>query len=313
VTAWLATALASVLLALATFPQLQARWTPLALAASFSPYALGVWALAVLLLALGGRESARWLAVAPAVGLLVHALTLTAYLPHPASTDPGTLSVATVNLRFGEADLSRATDAPRFSAQVLVLTEVTTANLTVIDSPGWQRRFPYRVGKVGRSNAGDPHGTLILSIYPLTELGEARGSRFLNVAARARTPRGDLVVVGAHPQNPMGGAAGWVFDGGALTTLVERERGATPVVVAGDLNAINEHLTVRELVARGLSDAAVQAGAGWRPTWPAGRWYPPLIPIDHVLVSDGLTATAVDTVEIPGTDHLGLVAELNRG
>jgi endonuclease/exonuclease/phosphatase (EEP) superfamily protein YafD len=313
VLAWLSTALAVLLFTLAGFPQLQARWTPLALAASFSPYALGLWLLAVLLTLVAGRGAARWWAVAPAAGLLLQAFTLTPYLPRPAESEPDHLSVATVNLRFGEAELARAADTALFSSEVLVLTEATAANLTVIDSPAWRRRFPYRVGKVGRSNAGDPHGTLILSAYPLTELGEASGSRFLNVAARASTPQGDLVVVGAHPQNPMGGAAGWVYDGAALTRLVERERGGLPVVVAGDLNAIDEHLTVRELLARGLSDAAVQAGAGWLPTWPANRWYPPLIPIDHVLVSDGLTATALRTVEIPGTDHLGLVAELRRG
>jgi endonuclease/exonuclease/phosphatase family metal-dependent hydrolase len=49
-------------------------------------------------------------------------------------------------------------------------------------------------------------------------------------------------------------------------------------------------------------------GAGWNPTYPAQGWIPPLIAIDHVLVSEDLTATAYRTVPVPGTDHRGVLA-----
>jgi hypothetical protein len=165
VLAWLSTALAVLLFTLAGFPQLQARWTPLALAASFSPYALGLWLLAVLLTLVAGRGAARWWAVAPAAGLLLQAFTLTPYLPRPAESEPDHLSVATVNLRFGEAELARAADTALFSSEVLVLTEATAANPRqhAAGRPGRRRSAPAepdgRRGRLGvRRRRAHPAG-----------------------------------------------------------------------------------------------------------------------------------------------------------
>ena len=43
---------------------------------------------------------------------------------------------------------------------------------------------------------------------------------------------------------------------------------------------------------------------------PVGRRYPPLISIDHVLTRGPITATAVGTLELRGTDHLAVLATL---
>jgi endonuclease/exonuclease/phosphatase family metal-dependent hydrolase len=51
-------------------------------------------------------------------------------------------------------------------------------------------------------------------------------------------------------------------------------------------------------------------GAGWLPTYPANRTIPPLLPIDHILVSPQLTATSVARFSVPGSDHLGLKAKI---
>ena len=38
--------------------------------------------------------------------------------------------------------------------------------------------------------------------------------------------------------------------------------------------------------------------------------FPPLIPIDHVMINAQLTATSVRTFAVDDTDHLGLIATL---
>jgi endonuclease/exonuclease/phosphatase family metal-dependent hydrolase len=45
-------------------------------------------------------------------------------------------------------------------------------------------------------------------------------------------------------------------------------------------------------------------------TWPAHRFHPPLMRLDHVVVSTGFGVRDVDVVEIPGTDHRAVVARL---
>jgi endonuclease/exonuclease/phosphatase (EEP) superfamily protein YafD len=60
----------------------------------------------------------------------------------------------------------------------------------------------------------------------------------------------------------------------------------------------------------GLKSATDVAGAGWLPTYPADRPLPPLLPIDHVMINKGLTATSVTSFAISGTDHRGLFATL---
>ncbi len=81
------------------------------------------------------------------------------------------------------------------------------------------------------------------------------------------------------------------------------------VLVGGDFNSTPDTAQFRTILNQGFSDAANQAGAGFTPTWPADRWFPPLITIDHVLTR-GAVATSVDSVEIPGSDHRALVASI---
>lgn len=75
---------------------------------------------------------------------------------------------------------------------------------------------------------------------------------------------------------------------------------------------MREHAPFRRLLAdTGVRNAADVAGAGWLPTFPADRWYPPLLEIDHVLVSPGIAVSALETLRVAGHAHLGLVAHVN--
>lgn len=82
----------------------------------------------------------------------------------------------------------------------------------------------------------------------------------------------------------------------------------------GDFNATLDHRPLREL---GLRDAAETTNRGWWPTWPdngtvdvVGIPVPRLFAIDHVLLRDGLTATAVDHASVAGTDHRAVIVDV---
>ncbi|MGB0970723.1 MAG: endonuclease/exonuclease/phosphatase family protein, partial [Mycobacterium sp.] len=50
-------------------------------------------------------------------------------------------------------------------------------------------------------------------------------------------------------------------------------------------------------------------GAGFAPTYPSNRWFPPVITIDHVLTRNS-AAKWVRTVDIPGSDHRALLTAI---
>jgi endonuclease/exonuclease/phosphatase family metal-dependent hydrolase len=83
-------------------------------------------------------------------------------------------------------------------------------------------------------------------------------------------------------------------------------------VVVGDLNATPLWPVYRRLTRR-LSDGAWEAvrGNGARPARTWGPWpgAPRLLRIDHVLVC-GVAVTAVRVVDLPGSDHSAVVADV---
>jgi endonuclease/exonuclease/phosphatase (EEP) superfamily protein YafD len=303
------------LLLLVLAPDLQARHQFLAMAASFTPYGWVLWLVAVVL---GLASARRRLVVVPlAIGLAVHSFLLLPYLPGAPSAVAGqraTVGVLELNLNAGLADTGQlAAEIDQRRPDVVVLAEVTDSTLKALNTKAWRTRMPYRLGTsdagadpaTGSEGAG---GTLVLSRFALTDLGRAKDTTYTNLTARVAMPEHPFVIVGAHPANPEHGLGRWLQDAQSLAQLAAAHTGE-PLVVAGDLNATAEHLTMRELKARaGLTDTAT--GRGWHPTYPADAWYPPLIQIDHVLVSSAFTTTGLDTFGVAGTDHRGLMVQL---
>jgi endonuclease/exonuclease/phosphatase (EEP) superfamily protein YafD len=85
-----------------------------------------------------------------------------------------------------------------------------------------------------------------------------------------------------------------------------------PAVVAGDFNwteSMPQHALLRRL---GWRDAHDVAGSGRGATWPMHSVFRilPGIRLDHVYLGPPLTCTAVRTVNIAGSDHRALVADV---
>jgi endonuclease/exonuclease/phosphatase (EEP) superfamily protein YafD len=302
------------MVALYMFPELQTTTRQVAMWSSFIPYGIASWAAAALVLAFAGRGGGRLFALIPLTGLLVNAVVLVPYVDPtntaPAGTQP-TLRVMALNLHYGQADTAALlTEVQRIQPDVLVLTEFTDQAQSVLTDPAWRELLPYHLGTTGRAThspwVGDSSGTQVLSTTPLTEVGRTTGTGATNLAVSLTANGHSLTLIAAHPMNPVRGRVeGWLSDADAVTQLAQRFEGQ-PLVLAGDLNSVPEHVTFRRLIsATGLH----QTEQGWQPTYPADRMVP-LITIDHVLASSDFRTVSVHRFRVADTDHLGNVVEL---
>jgi endonuclease/exonuclease/phosphatase (EEP) superfamily protein YafD len=118
-------------------------------------------------------------------------------------------------------------------------------------------------------------------------------------------------IANVHPVAPQLGSSRWASDAGKVLELLEGHLGEHLVVV-GDFNAIEEHLTMRRLAAIGLRNAMSgwrsPGVLGWQPSWPTDKaLVPPLIRIDHALHSDSVEAWRPRYVVVTGSDHKALL------
>ncbi len=219
------------------------------------------------------------------------------------TTDP--ITVLSLNIRVGGAEEAQLAQQAA-TADIVVLVEVTPGALQVLRDGPMGRRFPYVVPQTDLVD----NGSAIFSRFPLSEPRTLPRTSWVMRSTVADVPRlGRLTVVGAHPCNPLCGMDKWVDDHAVLRQYLAT-LGSGPVLVAGDFNAVDDHAPMRALDADGFESAADIAGAGWLPTYPADRGFPPLLPIDHILLNDRLTASSVSAFTVAGTDHRGLRAEI---
>jgi endonuclease/exonuclease/phosphatase (EEP) superfamily protein YafD len=287
----------------------QPGWGPAVRVVAFTPYALPGYALAAVaavLLLVWGRRRAIDLALTGVVvaGLVLHTVWVwplfTGDAPEPAGEER--VVVMTANASFGEADAEAVVAAVREAGvEVLTVSEIDGPFLSGLERAGLDEVLPYRAGGPGESI----EGTMVFGREPVETVAEIDTS-FDGLVVRTL----DLTWAAVHPQPPVHPDA-WRRDHAAV---LDAAREHDVDVVFGDLNATLDHAPVHRLVDAGWRDAVELANDGFLPTWPShGEYAPfpgPVVAIDHVMVGDGLTVTDVDTVDIPGTDHRGVVARL---
>ena len=81
-------------------------------------------------------------------------------------------------------------------------------------------------------------------------------------------------------------------------------------ILAGDFNATLDHAELRRVLDRGYADAADTVGHGLRATWPSDRRFPPPVTIDHVLADERCGVRDLEVIDVPGSDHRAVLAEL---
>lgn len=286
--------------------------TAVAWIAAFTPVAIIVAVVALLILVVGRHRWAAFLAV-----LVVGTGVLT-QLPLYRGSSAGESATGWVrlmqaNIRLGEADLDALVQSVRSrGADLLTVIELTDPAVTRLAEAGLGEVLPFACTRP-RAGGG---GAGIYSRYPLSACAELDGFTLNNVRAVADIPEtAPTAVYALHPLPPYPEPAWkWVTELKRLRPIFEAEH--HPMIVGADFNSTYDHRQFRELLANStpdggpaLVDAAEFVGAGVVPTYPAGGLVPPLLAIDRILAR-GPVPTSFARFELPGSDHLGVVGNL---
>jgi endonuclease/exonuclease/phosphatase (EEP) superfamily protein YafD len=306
--AWLSAAVAVLVLVLR---EISWGWQPTIVVTAFAPY-FGLGAVLALALFLLHR---RWIGVALSVAatVVLVVVELPLYLPtfDDGASHGAALTVLQANLRLGSADAAHLVRQVVVDhVAVLTVEELSPEEVARLDTAGIGAALPYRF--VNPHEGGDGIG--LFSRFPLTdEVYDGHDFGLGVESAQAAGPTGPMTVYAVHLTPPWPYPSHhWVSEIGRLRTMLRQAPASEPLIVGGDFNASYDNPQFRALLGSGIDDADRASGAGLLLTYPADRFYPPLLGIDHVLTR-GLTATDVDTVTLTGSDHRGLRVRLSTG
>ncbi len=226
-----------------------------------------------------------------------------------------TIRVLSSNLRYGQADPAFIVDLATSSADVITVSELTSEEVRRLEQAGITSAFPYS-HLIPAPGAG---GIGMWSRYPLTVLSATRHRGISIPAARLDVPglRFEPLLASVHVTSPVARDTNTVAEwrsgmAGAKAQLDNFAQSAGPaaVIIGGDYNSTPDMRQFRDLLTDGYRDAVDQLGAGFSPTFPSNRWYPPLITIDHILTRNA-AAASIRTIEVPGSDHRALLATIH--
>ena len=223
--------------------------------------------------------------------------------PPPVSDSVG-LEVASLNLWYRNQRIHEVADVlDEVEADVIVFSEYTPAHQAVLSAAPLADRYPYRVER----NGDRPTGVAVWSRWPLSNsalLATYHSSHDVIVSG----PDGDLRLVAMHMATPFDDLDGWRSDLAIARTIGETTD--EPTLLIGDLNSSHWHPDFRRVLDAGFVDANAATGSGLSTSWPTNQLIPPFVRLDHALTTNGLVATSIVDVEVPGSDHRGLVVSV---
>ncbi len=293
---------AALMVLLRAVPSLQLLHSSTVVVASLAPYA---WVLALVVVVLLVLSRPR-----PVAGIVVAGLVAAAgawaawpYLPSGAARADAagpTVTVMTMNMRCnqpGDEDLTAL--VRRAGPDVVVINGLSGHSrdgvMDALDDL-------YPETSYSPMQVWFECGTLVLSKHPMNAWLEGPSQP----VARIDVGGERVSLVAVDLPTPTLGVRAWEESFEELSADVAG-LAEGPVMVVGDFNAVVEHDPMRRLMAdNGLQDAVVGSRLGWRPTFPAGGVVPPLVALDHVLLSRGLVATDAWTEPVKGQEHQAL-------
>jgi endonuclease/exonuclease/phosphatase (EEP) superfamily protein YafD len=250
-------------------------------------------------LALLRRPWAAAVALA-AVGLNAHALYDVPVASRPADGAAMPLRLAAFNLLGNDRDIGEVVAWLRRERFDLVsfeeLTPAFAAQLGALAD-----LYPYRLMVPRKGGFGIGAMSRRPFISQETLFPDSPGRPVLRVGVDLDGTPVEIVVV--HPPPPLSAAYGREPD-----AILARLAGLPPNphrIVMGDFNAAPTSLALRRLMAaQGLREAR-----SWpRLTWPSDLPWPLRLPIDHVLVGEGLLLLSVENGPALGSDHFPQIA-----
>jgi endonuclease/exonuclease/phosphatase family metal-dependent hydrolase len=289
--------------------QLSEASSLLLLAAGLTPW---LWPPALVVLAIGLWRGRPLLAVVAAATTGVLLASAVAGLGLPAGDPPRagmlpTLRLFTANIHDANPDMGPiAKEIAAVAPDLVALQEIDPDGAAGLARSGVLDRFPYSMTET-RTGAS---GIALWSRFPLVDaqVQDVLGRPFIIATVMVGAKRLRLYTV--HTVAPLGGGrAQWQAQLRRVRADVRATKGA--LVVAGDFNASRYHPSFRRLLSDGLRDAHERRGRGWAATWPRDRrLLPPLLRLDHVLVSPGVEVQAIREGVGQGSDHRPVIADL---
>jgi endonuclease/exonuclease/phosphatase (EEP) superfamily protein YafD len=197
-------------------------------------------------------------------------------------------------------------------ADILITSE--TLRAVAEGTGGLYAAYPYRLA---HSGTGDLMRTAIWSKYPLRDGTLYLDNTVAPTGAAAIADLGDgtmLGLIGAHFSRPFEGLHRTQVEAlGPMAQKLAAQRPDRPLIVAGDFNAS----PWIPAVARAAEVTNTRILGGYRVTW-KGHYLTPFGPltepwghqIDQILLSSGIGVETVETLPLPGSDHLGLFVRL---
>ncbi|MEW2608626.1 endonuclease/exonuclease/phosphatase family protein [Streptomyces sp. NPDC047880] len=222
----------------------------------------------------------------------------------PVGRPVADLRVLTSNVEFGQGTGSLVTAVRREKPDVVFVAECDYACDALLKRD-LARDYPHRRAVEG----GGSEGSVILSRFPLRPTEGVRGT--MGMPGAVADVDGHAVRLQlAHPMPPLPGQVDlWRRELGAVREAATADPG-TPLVLAGDFNASQDHAAFRRILDTGLSDASRPDGADRTVTWPA-RTAPTFgAQIDHVLISRDFGARRTRILDLAGTDHRAVLTDL---
>jgi endonuclease/exonuclease/phosphatase (EEP) superfamily protein YafD len=253
-----------------------------------------------------------WLGILPVlvVCAIAASFVVPRAIPHvTASTGGTTLKVLSFNVDQGGADI---TD---------LAAEIRSARPDVVVMPESGESFAgrlqaaipslhYRSHVVQQPGEGDVHGVTVLTAAHLgdvtsTEIEQGQFDPWVTITGG---DLGKVRIVAVHSSAPTWGKIqNWPVELKSLQQWCGQT--STPTIIAGDFNASEDHLEFRQGTA-GCEDAGTVTGHGLIATWPTRwpRWFG--AQIDHVLGAGGVQPTSLQVLDLPGSDHRALLAQV---
>lgn len=275
--------------------------TPIAFLMAFTPQ----FAVAALMVAGISVAMRNW--AATVVAVLATTLLVVAVVPRALgdgeTPPPGAerIDVLSANVYFGGADSSALLDlVAEHKPDVLAVQELTPRFARRLRAAGIDEALPYSLLAVQPAKDGGGRG-----LYSRWPLRQVPGRKVAGVVMTRGGTR--LRVFNVHPRTPRPGGTGIWRD--SLARLPSAEPGS-PWILLGDFNATLDHSALRDVIARGYRDAAEVTGHGLDFTWPAGKFVPAQVTIDHVLADERLGIAEYGTEDLPGSDHRAIWATL---
>ncbi|MFF4980643.1 endonuclease/exonuclease/phosphatase family protein [Streptomyces sp. NPDC001046] len=222
----------------------------------------------------------------------------------PAGRPVASFRVLTSNVEFGQGTPALVAAVRREDPDI-VFVEECDPDCDARLKQDLAREYPHRRAVEG----GGSEGSVILSRFPLRPTGGVPAT--MGMPGAVADVDGHAVRLQlAHPMPPLPGQVDlWKRELGDLRAAARTDPG-TPLVLAGDFNASQDHAAFRRILDTGLRDASRLDGADRTATWPA-RTAPTFgVQIDHVLVSEEFAAERTRILDLSGTDHRAVVTDL---